>query len=203
MAFSVSYADGPGGIGPGEYGDLIEAHLPIDPAKTGPFVSKLVAFKSKWVVAAVFLYMLTMANTFTHLKNDANPPFYRFWSQRAEIFKTIRRHYSGYGLIEVSDGIFSYSLPIPAMSGLGFNLDKLAYDAKKRGDFLKIAYERGFCVLAAMNNYLKIPESVQKDACSLRKYIRSAFFFHNEKLDQWVFEVVLQDEKYGVTLVRF
>ena len=58
----------------------------------------------------------------------------------------IRAHYGRRQprIIEYDDGIIGYDTGFPTLSGLGFTLDKEAYEAKVTGDFFRLALDRGF-----------------------------------------------------------
>jgi hypothetical protein len=152
---------------------------------------------------AVFITAMLTANHFIDVKRNFRPPSFDFWLNRDNITQSIRRVYNGAGIVEISDGIFSYATSIPTMSGLGLALDRAAYDAKKRGEFLSIAHDRGFRALAAMNHYLQIDENRYYDQDALRKIMCHAFFLTRENMAEWNFHVILDDRNTGVTVVEF
>jgi hypothetical protein len=167
------------------------------------FLTSVVKKRPRAGAIALIFIILISANRFMDVKRNFNPAAWDFWQKRDKITHAIRQVYNGKGIVEISDGIFSYATSIPTMSGLGLALDKKAYDAKNKGEFLSIAYRRDFRALATMNHYLKIDKSLYSDQVALRKTIGDAFFFSKENLAGWNFHVILDDNDTGVTVVEF
>jgi hypothetical protein len=167
------------------------------------FIGSYVKSSGLLTFLTAILWALVLANRFIEIKADFIPPSFKFWQEREKITQSIKHVYSGTGLVEISDGIFSYASEIPTMSGLGFALDKQSFHAKMHGDFLHCAYERGFHALAAINHYINPGRDIVNDQQKFRDYIKNRFFLRQEKMELWKFKIILQDENTGITLVEF
>lgn len=144
-----------------------------------------------FLLIAILVTTMLLANDFTFLKTkDYNKHYARFFLAGERISKELRTHYQGVGIVEFDDGILGYSLAIPTMGGLGFTLDKEAYQAYQRGHLLEIAYQRGFRVFASLN-YFHVE---QKEL---------PFFLMGQDLSKWKFSVVYQDEDTKVAFLEF
>lgn len=170
------------------------------PSSRGPMVSIL-----------VLLFVGFSVIQFTNLKRT--DPYqlnlYRAWKAGPEIAQTLRQRYDGKGIIEFDDGVISYATKTPAMSGLGFTLDREAFEAKERGELLKIAYERGYRVFVSLQYYEYIPRESLKDPDLLRERLRYYWPLRNtaltraENVNLWDFKVVAIHEKPQLLFFEF
>src|SRR5262249_53926099 len=125
----------------------------------------------------------------------------RFWERRAAIERDLERVCAGCGLVEFDDGIFSWSLRMPVMSGLGFTLDKPAFDAQRRGELLDVAWQRGFRILATL--HYAMPGGAYSDPEDLRRALAANVQLRGQKLDRWNFQTIHVDRDSGVAFVAF
>lgn len=170
------------------------------PTTRGPLIS---------IVILLFIAFATIQ--FTNLKRTDSYQLnlYRAWKSGPEIAQTLRGRYDGKGIIEFDDGILSYAMKTPAMSGLGFTLDREAFEAKERGELLKVAYDRGYRVFVSMQYAEYIPREVLKDPNLLRDHFRFYWVLRNtaltraENVDLWDFKVVAVHEKPALIFFEF
>ena len=118
----------------------------------------------------------------------------------------IREYYQARGevpkLVEFDDGIVTFATGFPAMSGHGLALDREAMLAKKRGELMRLALERGYNHIASLT-YVKLTEPGplrSHDAFRSYKWIkkeerRQLEFvpeYHSPESGFAIFEVVLE-----------
>ncbi|HEX2957199.1 MAG TPA: hypothetical protein VHO70_10215 [Chitinispirillaceae bacterium] len=156
------------------------------------------------VKTACLLSVVISAHAFVDLKrrSNYNLQYFKFWEQRNQIFQNLRSVYKGSGIVEFDDGIIAYSLPIPSMGGLGFTLDHEALEAKRHGELLSIAFNRGFNVFTSLN-YMSLSKEMLYDSEKLQYYIGTLSFMRGQKLDKWNFSIVYRDEQTGVPFIQF
>ena len=129
--------------------------------------------------------------------------YYEFWKNRKVIETQIANVYNGKGIIEFDDGIISYSLNLLAISGTGLSLDKEAYEYYKKGDFLDLAYKRGFKAFASLV-YINPPEGYVNSNELINKWIKEYFpALKNQKLDEWSFELMLHNKETNFYLISY
>lgn len=173
-------------------------------------ITKLVKFDSLsrrvsgGVVIASFLFVLLIANAFENTKTvtEYNAHYFNFWTQRQRITADLKRLSGESKIIEFDDGIISYSLDIPAISGLGFALDKEAFEAKQRGDLLSLAYSRGFNIIASLNYMPLITPEIDNDSGLLREKLADMFFLRLEDLEEWNFSVLYRDPETKTVFIQ-
>jgi hypothetical protein len=159
---------------------------------------------------AVFMlipFTILTANSFVDHRRTANvgAAEYRFWKQRNTIWRNLSASYDGKGIVEFDDGVIAYSLPIPVLGGLGFTLDKEAFEAKQSGHLLDLAYRRGFRAFGSLNylNSTSIPDSIDADSDELQRIVRSCFFLGGQRPAAWRFTLIYRDEMTGAVFIEF
>jgi hypothetical protein len=93
----------------------------------------------------------------------------RTYAQMYEARDEVKDHFAGAPprMIEYDDGIISFATGFPALSGLGFAVDREAVPWVRDGRILWLAYERGFDHIASLNYFgtgglsLDLPSRVQ------------------------------------------
>lgn len=158
-----------------------------------------------------FFFVLLIANVFIDSKHPSaySRSNYSFWIKREEITENLYKVYSGKGIIELDDGIIAYSLPIPAMGGFGFTLDKEAFKAKQRGKLLELAYHRGFRAFASLSylNYFSMPENINNDRNILQKTCESFLLGYGiitaDQINHWQFRILYYDHNTGAVFIEF
>ncbi|MDD5367451.1 MAG: hypothetical protein PHQ40_00335 [Anaerolineaceae bacterium] len=152
---------------------------------------------------ASILFVIFIANAYTNAKVQSGYSryFYDFWSGRDQIEKELLRS-SGKGIVEIDDGVISYSLDIPTMSGSGLNLDRAAFEARRNGDLLGTAYNRGFNVIGVVNpDYFVYTNSMLVDDSMIREGLK--VFLPTEQLNQWQYRIIYKDKTSPAVFIGF
>jgi len=154
-------------------------------------------------LAVVLALLVLEANAFVEVKHSGGlgQPAYRIWVRRDAIAREVERVCPGCGLLEFDDGLFSYSLPMPVMSGTGLSLDATAFEARRRGELLEVAFARGVRLFTS-HSYRMAPE-VYADPKALRTGLESYGLLRGQDLSGWDFETVHFDAASGVAFVAF
>ena len=106
------------------------------------------------------------------------------------------------GILEMDDGIISWSLGLPAMSGFGLAIDKNGYNAICEGKLLDTAYSRGFNVLASLC-YFKNPKDIPVQINNYTDFARNPFFaFKNQSPHNWNFRLLYADSSSGAVFIK-
>lgn len=160
-------------------------------------------------VALGLLYFAVAFGTFKRIDRYQDD-LHRIWTLGPSLRERLRENYDGAGFVEFDDGVLSWSLGIPALSGLGFTLDREAFEAKERGELLEVAWRRGFRVFVSYQYYLRgFPESMHGDGEALRTALRGYWGFNNlgpgaaEDLSRWNFRVVDFDRRANLLFIGF
>jgi hypothetical protein len=103
-------------------------------------------------------------------------------------------------LLSFDDGIDAYSLGVPVMSGLGFTLDKAAFDSKKKGELLKVAYDRGFKWITSL---IYMPPFDAQVGDDVSKYLLSAFWMNAQEAKNYRFTLVYRDPITNFKVISF
>lgn len=161
-------------------------------------------FTNAWgaILVGLFLAAHVAIATATVLNVHAHAAgVYRFWRAGDRIAQTLRQMDPGMKLVEIDDGLISYSLSMPAMHGLGFVLDPRGYEAKLRGELLRHAYARGFSVITSLQ-YVRV-KTAEASSEQLSAAFRRSGFFGCEDLDRYHFKVIFIDRETGASFVKF
>ncbi len=156
-----------------------------------------------WPMLVCLGIVLINANAFADQKRTTsyNEDFAYLWAERARITQDLKPVVTG-GFLEFDDGVIAYSTNLPAMSGLGFALDKEGFEAKKRGELLDLAYRRGFRSFASLV-YLKLPPTALTNPAALREALSTALVLEGQKLDGWDFKLAYKDPKSNLIFISF
>jgi hypothetical protein len=125
---------------------------------------------------AVF-YLFAAAQTI-YLGSFVDNRFYTVWRDREEITSALKRIDPQVKFIDRSDGNFAYALDIPAVSALGYAIDKQGYEAMRDDRFLDYCLARGFNVTFEQANAYPLA------------------------LGNWTFEKVYEHKPSGAVFVR-
>ena len=156
------------------------------------------------VVAALFV--LVAASAFVALKQGDGygaEQGYQFWQDREAVAARLQAAGGAGGIIELDDGIISYTLPNKTMSGFGLTLDAEAFAAWQRGALLDLAYARGYRFIGSMWYAQYWPEETFTDPAVLRERMVSALW--GQRTEDWDFEPVYveQSGSYPAAFIRF
>ena len=155
-------------------------------------------------VASLALVVL-LGNAFvTHkLLTNYNGLFYEFWVRRSSIQSQLQSLDPEIRIIEYDDGILSYTLDIPTMSGFGYTLDHAAIQAKSRGQLLQLAYDRGFHVIGLLYYYTPSLLQTADDPEGLLAIVRGIPNLGAEDLTQWQFSILYKDPRSRALFIQF
>jgi len=164
-------------------------------------------FSAKWGVAislVVILWIVLLANSFTNLKiiSDYNMSYFSFWNNGKKLNEDLKTNIPSKGMIGFDDGIICYTLDLPVMSGLGYSLDKEAFQAFKQGLLLNIAYRRGFNLLSSFY-YLTLPSHTRLSSELLKHKLASSFFLSGQDIENWRFSIAYQPPGSGWAIIEF
>lgn len=115
----------------------------------------------------VCFYLFVAAKTIA-LGSFVDDRYYPLWRDRKEITSALKRIDPAVKLIDRSDGTYAYSLDIPAVSALGYAIDKEGYVAMQNNRFLAYCLARGFNVTFQNKYAYPIP----KENCALEEIYR-------------------------------
>jgi len=93
-------------------------------------------------------------------------------------------------MIEYDDGIVSFATGFPAMSGLGFAIDREALPWARSGRILWLAYERDFDHIVSMNYFGTGGLTLESSSDEIREKLNSTFFLTPDATAPFEFEVV-------------
>lgn len=161
--------------------------------------------------AGAFALALFLAVGFAGLKrtDDYQIPLWQVWSRGAETRAAFDERTGARGLLELDDGLISYAMNLPAIGGLGFTLDREAFEAKEAGELLDLAHARGFNVLATFQYPPPINREMFRDPDALREQMRrydrigSADGFVRPDVDLWDFKILFVEQRPFTLFVEF
>jgi len=125
----------------------------------------------------------------------------RVFAHRAETDAALQRLCGGCGVVEFDDGILSFSLRRPVLSGIGLALDAEGVEALRRGELLALAWRRGYRLLASV--HYALPAEVVRDPQRLPGALRRHPHLAGQKLDGYRFALALEDPASGVAFIAF
>ena len=130
-------------------------------------------------------------------------PSYDFWADRVAIQEALDRIDPDAKLLELDDGIISFSIESPSIHAFGFAADKDSAMALRQGRMLAHAYERGYDIFAS-NGYVAIDPHM--DAQAIRARLRESGAVQDElrsELDSFDFELLWVHEPTRTGFIRF
>ncbi|MBW2714456.1 MAG: hypothetical protein JRD03_00170 [Deltaproteobacteria bacterium] len=129
-----------------------------------------------------------------------NLTYSRMYSARDEI----KEHFSGSPprMIEYDDGIISFATGFPAMSGLGFAVDREAVPWAQSGRILWLAYERGFDHIVSLNYFGTGGLTLESSSDEIREKLNRTFFLSPDATDPFQFEVVYLPSRVKLAFIR-
>lgn len=156
--------------------------------------------KKKYFLASLFLVLL-FSSGFIETKRFENSSNSKLYAKRIGIRKILQNLDANIKLIEMDDGIISYCLDIPAISGFGLASDKITASNISSDNLLPLAYQQGFHYLASLN-YFEKPSKINMTT-QQNSFIRQPFF-QSEYLTTKLFKFtpVLLDDYTGLVVLR-
>jgi len=126
-----------------------------------------------------------------------------FWVDRVAIQETLDRIDPNAKLLELGDGIISFSLDSPSIHGFGFSGDKESVAALREGRLLAHAHERGHRIFTS--HYVSVDRDL-RDSEQIRARLRESGAVQPElrsELDSFDFELLFIHEPTGIGFLRF
>jgi hypothetical protein len=147
------------------------------------------------------LIILVTANSMLNNKDKASymERYELLFKSGSEISTVLLAKEPEIKLLSFDDGIVAYSLQLPTMSGLGFALDKEAFDAKAQGSLLKLAYDRGYRWITSLNYMPAFTGEINEDVSDKI----SAFWMSEKESENWSFKLIYTDPETNLKIVRF
>lgn len=147
-----------------------------------------------WVVFAA------NSDVASRISRDTGEMFARTWADRARLKADLiaRSGTPVPRIVEFDDGILTYALEVPGLAGFGLAADSAAVDAKKQGALLRLAYDRGFRILASL--YYVPPFGATASPSAIVAQFPS---MDRERLDLWTFTPMLHDKATGALFLAF
>lgn len=105
-------------------------------------------------------------------------------------------------LVEYDDGIVGFATGFPALSGLGFGVDREALPWLRRGRLLWLAYERGYDHLASLNYLDARGLSPASSSDEIRAVLDRSFFLSPEATAPFDFRVVHVPARANLAFIR-
>ncbi len=114
------------------------------------------------------------------------------YTQMYEARDELKQHFSEAPprMIEYDDGIVSFATGFPAMSGLGFAIDREAVQWFRSGRILWLAYERGFDHIVSRNYFGTGELTLESSSEEIRAKLNGTFFLSADATAPFDFEVV-------------
>jgi hypothetical protein len=154
-------------------------------------------------LAAAALLVLLSANAQVDLKRGSSYHLasYRFFERRTELQRELDARCPGCGVVGFDDGITSFALEAPVLSGVGLALDREAWLARARGELLELAHRRGFRVLTSVDYPLALEPGAGPQA--VRRALTSYPNLAGQKLAGFDFELLFVDAETRAAFVGF
>lgn len=129
-----------------------------------------------------------------------NATYQRMHTARDEI----KQHFSGSHprMIEFDDGIVSFATGFPAMSGLGFAVDREAIPWVRSGRILWLAYERGFDHIVSLNYFGTGDLTLESSSEEIRAKLDDTFFLSPAATEPFDFEVAYLPSSVPLAFIR-
>ncbi len=105
-------------------------------------------------------------------------------------------------MIEYDDGIISFATGFPAMSGLGFAVDREAIPWFQNGRILWLAYERGFDHIVSLNYFGTGGLTLESSSEEIRAKLNSTFFLSPAATAPFDFEVVYLPSRVPLAFIQ-
>ncbi len=128
---------------------------------------------------------------------------YDFWKDRVAIQEALDQIDPDAKLLELDDGIISFSIDSPSIHAFGFAADKDSVAALREGRMLAHAYARGYDIFAS-NGYVRIDPGM--DTESIRTRLRQSGAVQPElasELDAFDFTLLWVHEPTRTGFIRF
>jgi len=133
-----------------------------------------------------------------------DPDYNKTYSRMYEARDELKEHFAAAAprMIEYDDGIVSFATGFPAMSGLGFAIDREAVPWVRNGRILWLAYERGFDHIVSLNYFGTGGLTLESSSEQIRAKLNGAFFLSSEATEPFDFEVVYLPSSVPIAFIQ-
>jgi hypothetical protein len=133
-----------------------------------------------------------------------DPGYNTTYSRMYEARDELKEHFAAAPprMIEYDDGIVSFATGFPAMSGLGFAIDREAVPWVRNGRILWLAYERGFDHIVSLNYFGTGGLTLESSSEQIRAKLNGAFFLSPEATEPFDFEVVYLPSSVPIAFIQ-
>lgn len=152
-------------------------------------------------LATLVLYFAAHVNIMTMIAISGETLEYKFWNSRGSISTELRNKNPHTKIVEYEDGIINYALGIPTLHGIGFVVDRGAYEAKKRRKLLEYAYRHGYNTIGSLV-YIRLPNE-QMTSSQIEQVLRRSPDFRGENLQDFTYSVLFIHKETGATFISF
>ena len=154
-------------------------------------------------VAAVATAASLVLYTQGRLDGRNNALFYDFFVNGPRIAATLESIVPAPRIVEADDGIVSYALGLPTLSGFLFAIDPAGYRAYAQGRFLTEASRRGYNLIGTLY-YLRNASAAELTPARIPDTLRARLFNGTDwDLDKFDFTLAYRDKATGATFIRF
>lgn len=176
---------------------VVAARLCAASASRGSSIGKLAP-----PAAAVLTTALLVV--FIHSRSDAAAGnFVELFRSGPRIAAMLRSLVPAPRIVEADDGIVTYALGLPTVSGFLFAIDPAAYKAYRDGRFLNEAWSRGYQLIGTLHYLRNVPKADLKPE-SIPDILRERLFnAAHWDLENFDFRLVYKDEATGAVFIRF
>jgi hypothetical protein len=152
-------------------------------------------------LAVLVFYLGAHLNIISMLTIGGKTLEYNFWSAGPGIASDLHKRNPHIKILEYEDGIINYALRIPTMHGMGFVVDREAYEAKQRNRMLELAYKRGFDTIGSLV-YIRLPRDNMTSE-QIEQVLARSPYFRGENLADFTYKVLLIHKPTGATFIKF
>ena len=155
-----------------------------------------------YVLAISILFVPLIGNSILSTKETTsyNQNYEIFFNNRENLKTALEDLDPNFKFLSFDDGIIAYSLQSPTMSGLGFALDKEAYEAKVEGNLLGLAYSRGYRWLTSLN-YMPSFEAKVGDDVTL--HLEKVWWIQSSEAKKYMYRLVYIDPVTKLKVISF
>jgi hypothetical protein len=152
-------------------------------------------------LVAIMFYLGAHLNIITMITISGNTLEYNFWNARSAIASDLQKKDQNIKILEYEDGIINYALRIPTMHGIGFVVDRGAYEAKQRMRMLDYAYRHGYNTIGSLV-YVRLPNERMTSA-QIEQVLGRSPYFRGENVGDFTYKVLLIHKQTGATFIKF
>ncbi len=160
------------------------------------------AQSSPWSALPITFLVLSFF-AWAHWGSERHARYVEFFEIEAPL---AREHYgtSPPSLVELDDGIITWSTGFPALSGIGYTLDREAAEHLERGSLLSLAHQRGYDRLALWTYSLNPGEfGPDSPSAAIEERLGQSFFLEPEQVAPFHWAVDYRSPTGRFSIYRF